>query len=217
MLSICSFIAGNRTYYPPANIITGLTALAFLLFSHQLVAQDPQIKRVLVLHGAWDASPWEEQFNQALMQRLQTSKIEIETSYQFLGVSSGNADTAGRAYTDYFKYLANVNTISVIVAALPIASQFLNEFGDEVLLSTPRVLVAPGFDAGREQNEDPLKRPQLRPAIPCAEDQPDNVLMPRSQVERLAAEIAGVTQIVDEPNRMICCLVFGDTHMIDRE
>ena len=152
MLSICPFIAGNRTYYPPANIITGLTALAFLLFSHQLVAQDPQIKRVLVLHGAWDASPWEEQFNQALMQRLQTSKIEIETSYQFLGVSSGNADTAGRAYTDYFKYLANVNTISVIVAALPIASQFLNEFGDEVLLSTPRVLVAPGFDAGREQN-----------------------------------------------------------------
>lgn len=119
----------------------GLLVLGCLLFSSHVTAQEAT-QRVLVLHGVWEAGPWDLAIDRGIADSLNLSEDgSVQVSFQYLGIDAAMEAARLEQIRANIEAMVAQQNISIIVAVQPIASEFLLDLA--LPDSLPKLLLLP--------------------------------------------------------------------------
>ena len=131
----------------PRYLPTCLLSLCLLAFPAVPVrAQQYQDHHVLILHNSSYIGGWRHSFDNALLEFLNTrmqSTINYRLSVEYAGFNNYPMDEMPGAILDRIADRHRLDPVDTVVAVLPIATQFLERFGDELLPGVNRIYVVP--------------------------------------------------------------------------
>ncbi len=137
-----------------ARLFGGIVAL-FLLMPAIALSQIESTQRVLVLHGVWEAGPWDMAIDRGIVDALDENVGgEILVSFQYLGIDSVTDPARLDAVKSNIEYMLRQQDIDLVIAVQALASDFaLNLTLPE---PTPRLLLLPRAEtiAASRQLED---------------------------------------------------------------
>ncbi len=118
--------AGQRA--TATSVLLLALILCTLTTSSSLRAQNPDTRRVLVLHGVWTHDRWETSLDSALEAGFAAlESLDVELSAQYLGLDTGLSEEALASLARQLQFSIDEHNVSLIIAALPSANTFLSE------------------------------------------------------------------------------------------
>jgi PAS domain S-box-containing protein len=119
----------------------GLIAL-LLLLPAMASSQIDSTRRVLVLHGVWEAGPWDMAIDRGIVDVLdQNIGAEILVSFQYLGIDSVSDQARLNDIKNNIEYMLRQQHVDLIVAVQALASNFVLNLS--LPEPTPRLLLLP--------------------------------------------------------------------------
>lgn len=108
--------------------------------------ENDNIDRILVIHGVWEAGPWDLDIDRAIVDELQLSEdSSVQISFEYLGIDANPSSERLEEIRTNVESMVRQQNISYIVAVQPMASTFF--FDLDLPGSVSAVLLLPGQDA----------------------------------------------------------------------
>lgn len=126
----------------PRKCMAILFMVLALGYLNPVFSQELSVKRVLVLHGVWSHDTWETTFDRAISNSLnQSTDYTIEMSSRYLGLDTLSNPQARINLENEIRTEIAAQSIDLIVAVLPAATQFIADL--EGIAEVPQIRVAP--------------------------------------------------------------------------
>ncbi len=125
------------------------TCLLFITAMTQGVANaqsQDDVTRILVMHGVWEAGPWDLNIDRGIVEVLQLSEdTGIQISFEYLGIDAATTPERLEEVRSNVESMVVQQGISIIVAVQPLASSFF--FQLELPETVAALLLLPGRDS----------------------------------------------------------------------
>ena len=127
--------------------------LAICFGSNASQAADQEVKRVVLLFGAWTLSPWELNFTKEFIGELTSIESQhIAVSNYFLDLAL-RPENQQKNVEKLEAYILEHN-VDLVVGVLPGSNQFLLNNDGSLLNSIPKIMVLPGKKVSDEARRD---------------------------------------------------------------
>jgi len=157
----------TKSLRPGRRTETLVLLLGLLLWASTAFTQTDDAERILVLHGVWEAGPWDMNIDRGIVDALNLSEdSSLQVSFQYLGIDSGANGQRREEISTNIESMIRQQDISIIVAVQPIASQFLLQL--DIPDSLPKLLLLPNpetIEAARQRNNIAVVESAFRVAI----------------------------------------------------
>lgn len=115
---------------------------ALLFLAMPCWAQQTELNRILVLHGVWEAGPWDLDIDRGIADTLNLSEDgSIQVSFQYLGIDGSTDFVRMDEIRTNIESMVRQQNISMLVAVQPLASDFLLSL--DIPESIPGLLLLP--------------------------------------------------------------------------
>ena len=132
-----------------ARTLCGLLVSLYFLFGGLPLASaqsEEEITRILVMHGVWEAGPWDLNIDRGIVDVLELSEdSSIQISFQYLGIDAAPATNRLEEIKTNIESMVLQQGISIIIAIQPLASSFY--FDLDLPDSVAGLLLLPGPDS----------------------------------------------------------------------
>ena len=106
-----------------------------------------QKKVVMVLHGYGYQGKWEGGLNQALIEYFNNNDNYFTTlSIEYLGLENVKKNEAPVQAINYLGYRLKHGKVDCVISVLPLANQFLIDYGDQLFSDVPKIFLVPTGD-----------------------------------------------------------------------
>lgn len=149
-----SKIPGSHSYSVTTGFFAASLGKAFnycllglaLLVSAPAWAQSAGLQRILVLHGVWEAGPWDLDIDRGIAETLNLSEDgSLQVSFQYLGIDAATDFVRMSEIRTNIESMVRQQGITMIVAVQPLASDFLLNLN--VPDTIPKLLLLPNQSA----------------------------------------------------------------------
>ncbi len=153
--------------YCHCRVALALLAGISLLAMNPALAQTDGIDRILVMHGVWEAGPWDLDIDRGIVDMLNLSEdSSVQVSFQYLGIDSGADPQRLEEIRTNIESMIRQQGISIVVAVQPVASEFLLAL--DIPESLPGLLLLPNsatIEAARQRDNIAVVESAFRGAI----------------------------------------------------
>lgn len=105
------------------RILTGFILQFVLLNTSSLAQPDENVSRILVMHGVWEAGPWDLNIDRGIVENLQLSEdSSVQVSFEYLGIDAEMSPQRLAEIRAHIEAMVREQGISIIVAVQPLAS-----------------------------------------------------------------------------------------------
>lgn len=130
-------------------------------------AQSDGVSRILVMHGVWEAGPWDLDIDRGIVDMLNLSEdSSVQVSFQYLGIDAGTDAQRLAEIRTNIESMIRQQGISIVVAVQPLASEFLLQL--DIPESLPKLLLLPNpatIEAARQRTNIAVVESAFRMAI----------------------------------------------------
>ena len=132
-----------------ARALCALLASLYFLFGGLPLASaqsESEITRIVVLHGVWEAGPWDLNIDRGIVDVLELSEdSSIQISFQYLGIDAAPSAARMEEIKTNIESMVLQQGISIIIAVQPLASSFY--FDLDLPDTVAGLLLLPGPDS----------------------------------------------------------------------
>lgn len=136
-------------------LISNLLLVPILVLSSQsALSQESSLERVVVLHGVWEAGPWDLDIDRGIVQALNLSKDgDVQISFQYLGIDVATDEARLQQVRRNIESMIRQQGITLIVAIQALASRFALDLN--LAEPIPRLLLLPNAETIAEARQVP--------------------------------------------------------------